>query len=100
MSSVSGDSSPQAGRTSVENLTMPAPSHHGSASEVPRSQQPVRPVKVDNYDLDVAMTRRFPPSKSIQPQAPHPDADNVADITKLRVLIVEVQTFVVLQHYG
>jgi hypothetical protein len=81
LSSVSGRSSPQAGR---KDAIMSSP-HHGST---PGTME-VRPVKIDSYELDIAMTRRLLPLKSIvQPQAPA--ADHAADLTKLRILIVEV----------
>lgn len=90
MSNVSGNSSPQDGNKSVEDVTTPRRGSAPGALEAPGYQQHVRPVKVDNHDLDIAMMKQLSPSKSVwKPQAAHSRVDNDTDPTKLRVLVVE-----------
>lgn len=92
MSNVSGNSSPQDGNKSVEDVTTPRRGSAPGALEAPGYQQHVRPVKVDNHDLDIAMMKQLSPSKSVwKPQAAHSRVDNDTDPTKLRVLVVEVR---------
>lgn len=98
MSGSSIESSPRTSHTSLEDVTTSSTLVHHTAPgtfDVAGSQVPVRPVKIDNFSLDLSMTKQLPsPKIPIQPSTvePPPSAPKNASPgpAKLRVLIVEV----------
>ena len=58
--------------------------------DIPGSANPIKPVKVDEFDLDKPVVRQKQSRSKISPNKRHSD---VAHIPKLRILIVEVRVF-------
>ena len=58
--------------------------------DIPGSANPIKPVKVDEFDLDKPVVRQKQSRSKVSPNKRHSD---VAHLPKLRILIVEVRAF-------